>query len=440
MRFSTAKPPNYLKGQDRLAYMEERAWVANDFAEYCGREGKYADKAEPFEEQIVAKPIKGTYLDYVARRGTFADKANDDNPEGTGIWGKNGKLEGEELARVKKLFATTPGIIWHGIISPAKELGDKFLNSKEKAMEFTNACLTRFISSTHLQADNVEWYAGWHDDAASGIKHIQFAFCEKGERLNSKGVKGYTQKGVIRKSALADALLNFEEYFSQHRNDVHLARDDLMAKIRPLKARDVKVDFANDLLKLANDLPEVKGRAGYRSKEYEPYRERIDALVDRLIKEVPAIRDSYIQLMSKVKEREERFNKTAGDLKNMHPTDKIAELREDIKVRLGNSIIAFAQRVKFTDDFNKNFAALQASKLAMMQQRQEEAKLRRQKQNEQRKRRKRFSRLFNVWWQSENNRDLVAEFYEHIAKLQNENISNNENNYNDLTGVKNNEI
>ena len=177
-----------------------------------------------------------------------------------------------------------------------------------------------------------------------------------------------------------------------------------------------------------------------RSKEYEPYRERIDALVDRLIKEVPAIRDSYIQLMSKVKEREERFNKTAGDLKNMHPTDKIAELREDIKVRLGNSIIAFAQRVKFTDDFNKNFAALQASKLAMMQQRQEEAKLRRQKQNEQRKRRKRFSRLFNVWWQSENNRDLVAEFYEHIAKLQNENISNNENNYNDLTGVKNNEI
>ena len=52
MRLSMAKPPNYLKGQDRLAYMEERAWVSNDFADYCGREGKYADKAEPFEEKM----------------------------------------------------------------------------------------------------------------------------------------------------------------------------------------------------------------------------------------------------------------------------------------------------------------------------------------------------------------------------------------------------
>lgn len=431
-----ANPPNYLKGQDRLAYMEERAWVANDFADYCGREGKYADKAEPFEEKIVSKPIKGTYLDYVARRGTFAEKANDKNPEGTGIWGKNGKLEGAELDRVKKLFATTQGIIWHGIISPAKELGDKYLDSKEKAMEFTSACLTRFISSTHLQADNVEWYAGWHDDAASGIKHIQFAFCEKGERLNSKGEKGYTQKGVIRKTALADALLSFEEYFSQHRNDVHIARDNLIAKIRPLNARSVKVDFANDLLQLANDLPEVKGRAGYRSKEYEPFREKIDALVDRLIKEVPQIHDSYIELMSKVKEREERFKKTAADLKNMQPTDKIAELREDIKVRLGNSIIAFAQRVKFADTKSKEFAQLHLSRMQMMTKLQEEAKLRRQQQSEQRKNRRRFSRLFNVWWQEEHKRDLVAEFYEHIAKIENEirGTNNNNNSSNDLIG------
>ncbi len=432
-----ANPPNYLKGQDRLAYMEERAWVSNDFADYCGREGKYADKAEPFEEKIVQKPIKGTYLDYVARRGSFAEKANNDNPDGTGIWGKNGKIEGAELGRIKNLFANTPGIIWSGIISPVKELGDKFLDSKEKAMDFTQACFTRFISSTHLQADNVEWFAGWHDDSASGIKHIQFAICEKGERINSKGVKGYTQKGVIRKSALADAVISFEEYFSQHRNDVHIARDNLMSKIRPLNARSVKVDFANDLLQLANDLPSAKGRAGYRSKEYEPYRERIDALVDRLIKEVPQIRDSYIELMSKVKEREERFKKTAAGLKDMQPTDKIAELREDIKVRLGNSIIAFAQRVKFADTKAKEFAQLRLSQMTMMTKMQEEARLRRLQQQAQRKNRKRFSRLFNVWWQSENKRDLVAEFYEHIAKIQNEISNNNDNNQsNDFIGGK----
>ena len=418
MRFSMYNPPKYLKGKDKLAYMEERAWVSNDYIDYCAREGKYADKAESADCKFAITPEKGTYLEYVSRRGNFADKDKLNAPIGMGIFGKNGNIEGEELERVKKHFQTTKSHIWHGIISPSRELGDKFLKDKEMAKEFVQSCFTRFLSSTHLDYDNVEWYAGWHDDSASGIKHIQFAFCEKDQKLNKFGEVAYTQKGLIKKSTLADALINFEEYFSGHRNDVHLARDDISQKFKNLNVRNIKTNIADALLKLAQDLPNVVGRAGYNHKAYEPFRERIDKLSDKLIKSVPELNKSYIKLISRVSEREERFLATAKDFKNMQPTDKVAELRKDIKARLGNSIISVAKRMKFTIENDNAFMLLHQERLSMMEQMRKESKLRRKKQSERRKEIKRIRRAFDNWYSEMSAPDYLEEFYLSLQRFK----------------------
>lgn len=427
MKFSMPNPPNYMRGQDRVDYLEERAWVSNDFVDYAGRQGKYSDKETPQAERFVIAPEKGNYLEYVSRQGTFADKGSkSENPKGTGVWGKDGPLEGDDLERVKKVFQTTEGNIWHGIISPTKELGDLRLDSKEKAIEFTNACFTRFISSTHLRYDNVEWFCGWHDDSESGIKHIQFAFCEKDKHINAKGNLSYTQRGLIKQSALADALVSFEEYFSGHAQDVHIARDELFKTFKALSPRDIKVDLASELLQLAKDLPKVKGRSGYRSDEFEPYRERIDKLSGKMIKYIPELNKNYINLMDKVAEREERFQETAKQFSKMQPSDKIAQLRKDIRERLGNSIISFARRVDYNDR-QKNFEALREQNLSMMAQARAEKFLRQQQKSERRADSKRFSRLFSRFYASTSGKDYLEDFYKDIEKYRNENAVNNSN-------------
>lgn len=407
MKFSMPAPPKYMRGEKLKNYLEERAWVSNDFIDYAARDGKYAGKAMPTEARLEVMPDKGNYLDYVSRQGTFESKGV--GSSGTGVWGAHGELSGAELERVKQVFRTTKGNIWHGIISPTKELGDEMLDSKEKAMEFTKACFTRFLSSTHLRADNIEWYAGWHDDSASGIKHIQFAFCEKGPHIGANGNECYTKRGAIRKSTLADALISFEEYFSGHRDEVYFARDDLISRFRSADGSKTSKSLAADLLNLSRSLPKVRGHAGYKSEEYAPYRERIDAITSKMLREIPELNASYIRLMSAVSERERRFNETAKQFTSMQPTDEIAELRADIRARMGNAVIAFARRVDWNDRL-KNYAAVQSEK--------EEKLLRRRQQAERKRDLKRFGKLFNEFYRENKNRDLVAEYYEEIEWLQ----------------------
>lgn len=418
MKFSMPNPPVYLKGKDRVDYMEERAWVANDFIDYAARRGKYAEKAESHDARFAILPEKGNYLDYVSRQGTFAEKGEKGGgSDGTGAWGKNGPLEGDELERVKQIFKTTGGNIWHGIISPTKELGDRELDTKEKAIEFTKACFTRFISSTHLDYNNVEWYCGWHDDSESGIKHIQFAFCEKEPHLTGKGERTYTRKGVIRTPVLADALISFEEYFSGHRNDLHVARDEIMQSFKRLTPGGVRKELATELLCLARVLPKVQGRAGYRHKDYAPYRERVDRLADKMIRDIPELNRLYIELAAKISEREERFAKTAEQFSNMRPTDKIAELRADVRQRLGNAIISFAKRIDYSER-QKDYAALRQERLTLVALAREEAALRRKQKNERRADLKRFNRLYNSFYSKVTSKDYLAEYYADIERLR----------------------
>lgn len=425
MKFSQPNPPNYMKGQDRIAYLEERAWVSNDFIDYAGRQGKYEDKQVPLNERLIF-PEKGTLLEYVSRQGTFANKQNlgTEKSNGTGVWGKNGELVGEELERVKNVFKKTGGNIWHGLISPTKEIGDALLNSKEKAMEFSKACFEKFLKATHLRYENIEWYAGWHDDSESGIKHIQFAFCEKEKHLNSKGQYSYTQKGTIKKSVLADTLVDMEEYFSGRAKDVYIARDKFFTTFKNLSPKDIKKNLLNDLIELSKTLPKVEGRKGYRRKEYEPFREQIDKLANDMIKNVPELNRNYIDLISKVSEREERFKKTAGQFNNMQPTDKIAQLRLDIKERIGNSIISFANRLNSFDKKTKEFVALKGLKLSLMAQAREEKFLRQKQKVERRAENKRIKRLFSAFYTNVSSNNYLEEFYREMEEFHQQQIEN----------------
>ena len=419
LAFTQANPPAYLKGKRRAQYLSDRAWYTGRHIDYAGRTGEYADKAAPHDETFSSLPAHGNFMDYVSRQGSFEGKGERGGyaPAGTGIFGRDGPIEGEALEKLRETLKTTESIIWHGVISPRKEVGDKMLASKEDAMAFMHANFDRFLRRTHLDPKNVEWYAGWHDDSASGIKHIQFAFFEKAPHLTARGGLAYTTRGCFKTSALANGLEQFEEYFSGHRDDVHIARDNLRKYMKEATPADVKRGLARELLALAKDLPKVRGRAGYAHAAYAPYRARIDALVQKLVREVPAVRERYEALMQRVAEREARAASVAGNMKNMKPTPPSAALREDIRVRMGNSVINMAKHFAYEDRAAENAAAWEKIRAERDYLRRETLarRMRQQQAHRRKKELRRMKRMFDSWYAGGAEFD-VLEFYKDLAQ------------------------
>ncbi len=416
LRFLQPTPPAYLKGQARLDYAQERSWYENDYIDYAGRQGKYEEKAHSDDEKFSAPASANGYLDYVSRRGSFASKGEKGSGViGTGIFGRDGVIEGEKLERMKAELKRTKSNIWAGIISPRKEVADELLSDKKKAMTFMQENFNRFIRRTHLNPDNVEWYAGWHDDSESGIKHIQFSFWEKQPHRNSRGAQSFTQRGCIRKQALADSLEQFEEYISGHQHDVHIARDNLQKYMRQASPDAVKGEIARDLIALSKILPKVQGRAGYNHPSYAPYRRQIDALTTKLLRDVPAIRERYQSVLDKISEREGRFKKIAQGMENMSPSsDTIERLREDIKIRMANSVIGMARRFA-TEDRAIAWATIRAENDNIRRQIQERRERQKQR-NARRKDFKRIKRAFDAWYSHDG--ENVLDFYEDLERLK----------------------
>ena len=395
MAFVQPTPPAYLKGARRAQYLSDRAWYSGGHIDYAGRMGQYAGKAVSYEDRFTAGCHKdGNFIDYVSRQGTFTSKgvAGGRAEDGTGIFGRDGVIEGEALQRLRKELRETKSIIWNGVISPRKEVADTMLSSKRAAMEFMQANFDRFLSMTHLRAENVEWYAGWHDDAASGIKHIQFAFWERKPHRTARGDMKYTYRGCLDKQALANGLELFEEHLSGHKNDIHIARDNLRKFMLQASPQDVKRSIAKDLIALSAKLPKVQGKAGYAHPLYAPYRAEVDAITQRLINDVPQVRERYDNIMGAICEREIRYMRVAAGMTNMKPDPlKTEQLRADIQVRIGNSVIGMARR------FASDERAVQWANIRAEQERMARKCLAARR----RKNLKKALRLFDQWYAGE---------------------------------------
>lgn len=410
--FTPKNPPAYLKGKARSAHIAERAWYESDYIDYAGREGKYAEKATSHDEKFFAPEIPhGNYLDYVSRTGSFAVKGEKGaSGKGTGIFGKNGVIEGKDLEALKARLKSTKSIIWHGYISPRREVGERMLADKQAAIEFMQANMERMIKRMHLNAKNVEWYAGWHDDSVSGIKHVQFSFWEKEPHLNSRGKKTFTQRGAISKTALADILEQLEESVSGHQHEVHTVRDELRKRLQGVTPLDMKKSLIKELIALGKALPRVQGRAGYNHPAYAPYREKIDALVKRVLTEIPSVRQGYANVQDKLREREQRFQAVASYMREMQPTDTVSPLRADLHARIANSVISLAKRFSFGENMERwDKLRAENEKRSRIAKRNSERYMRQKRNHERVRDLNRISNLFDAW--SANCFDEVEKYY-----------------------------
>ena len=391
-----------------MQYIRDRAWYTGMHVEYAGRFGHYEDKARPLDEKIEASVPQGTFMDYVSRRGSFEEKgeAGGHDKKNTGIFGRNGPIEGEALDELREKLQRTKSIIWHGVISPRREAGDALMADKEQAMAFMQSTFDRFLNFTRLKAKNVEWYAGFHDDSASGIKHIQFAFFEKAPHMSQRGGMVYTTRGKIHEYAISNAMEQFEEYFSGHREDLYIARDNL-AKFAKSASRNITTAYvARHMANLGRKINEVVRKSckkkewfGYAHRACEPLRGQIDAMTNELLQHAPKFRERYEEVQRRLRERWERFNKF-GDGRRVKPWDQIMkDLQEDIHARIGNSVIRLARHFA-AEENEENWEKIKRERDLMRRLAME----RRLRQNLSHRRMnffKKFCSFFHAWCENE---------------------------------------
>ena len=153
-----------MKQQDKRNY-----YSSNKFSDYV----KYVDTG--------IKDLRN--IDYV-------EYANNDT-KSSGLFNQNGKMTKKQIANLRKNLRETESVIWSGVISFEEEFGKLWCNNYEQAMHILQNELPKFFKKSNFNPDNMEWFAGLHENTDN--RHIHFVFFEKKPiRIREKGKKAYS--------------------------------------------------------------------------------------------------------------------------------------------------------------------------------------------------------------------------------------------------------
>lgn len=186
------------------------------------------------------------------------------------------------------------------------------------------------------------------------------------------GEKRYRRRGKIDKKSIDGMLVRLGLYLSDKKDVLYKSRDEAISDLR--KTLDLKAfickpeDVKREILALARDLPK-EGRIAYGGKDMEPYRARVDKIVQMLLatdkRARMANRRFYRALAGREREvanicgkpyiftdlrlrpgaTEELLPKYGGkiDEKNIRV---IEEIEADYKRRQGNLVLKLAKVIK----------------------------------------------------------------------------------------------
>lgn len=344
----------------------------------CPRSSNKAEHAS--ERAFYNGTAQYNYFNYTEKDGKVVK--DDDNLKGTnymektsGVFNKDGVLSSSQKAELAQKLKETKSIIWHGFISFDDETSPYF-NSQEQCIKFINRTMNSYFERNGLKMDDFEFFCSLHSD--TDHRHIHFAFFEKEPKMINRktGKLEYRQKGTLgdreyilnnevvpkgtagakmkthdygRESFLLEANL----YLEENKYDLEIARRSLMDEMSVAR-NDILTqlrykELRSSLIELNRKLPN-KGRKGYNSKEMKPYRPDIDKVASLYLDTVPGLRLKHNELVKEVFKRESAAKEICKreDLsyeKVGLPT--ITKLKEDLKGRIGNTIIKLATGIDY---------------------------------------------------------------------------------------------
>lgn len=219
------------------------------------------------------------------RAGTGAN-ALDYLRKNTGVFNGNGMISAEEVSAMKKRILDGEKNIWHGFISLSEEESHK-INTPEKCIALIKSTFNSFLKDAKFNPDNIDLMCALHLDRPHHL-HIHFVFWEKEPKFKDakSGELKYRRRGKIDKKSIDGMFVRLGLFLSDKKDILYKSRDEAIRDLKELLGAKAFIykpeDVKKEILALARDLPK-EGRITYGSKDMEPYRARVDKIVQMLL-------------------------------------------------------------------------------------------------------------------------------------------------------------
>ena len=338
LKYTPYRPPRGASDYQRAQHATERAFYdmsgARNIYCYITTEGK---RAGDF-----------TVLEYLQKN--------------TGVFNQHGMISEKEVKAMKERAQKNKGQIWHGFISFNQHDSAK-IDTPDKCIRLVKSTFPTFFKEAGMSPDNMDLMCALHLDRPHHL-HIHFVFWEKEPMYKENdGTLSYRKKGKIAESAIDHMFVRLGLFAAGENADVHEARDDALMKLREMtvvrRAMYSREDISKDIIDLAKDLP-TTGRISYGSKEMEPFRNRVDWIVEKMLafdREANLADEEFHQALD---EKRKLIASICGkdyatsdkDLpKYHHQIDEskikiIETIEEDYKRRQGNLILNLCKFIK----------------------------------------------------------------------------------------------
>ncbi len=264
-----------------------------------------------------------------------------------GVFNANGILNSEDRKKLRNDLRKTKSVIWDALITFKENFGKKWCDCYEQAYELLKVEFPKFFKTCELKSDNIEWFAGLHENTDN--RHIHISFFEKEPlriRPNKKGKQfsiGKLSITAIRKFK-AQIELSATDYKARER----LARKQLQDHLKEQLSDNSGRIVIHKLLALANKFSQ-KGSLSYASLNMQFLKPEIDSLTNYLIDKSNSAKEAKEDFLNLAKYKDEMFENYCKRNKCKQPYIFEKKLTQDIYRRLGNIVISYALEVKKSD-------------------------------------------------------------------------------------------
>ena len=290
----------------------------------------------------------------------------------TGVFNETGMLSERDIASMKARLKENRGVIWHGFVSLGAEDSYK-IDSPEKCIRMVKQIFPTFFRDMKLNPRNVDLMCALHLDKPHHL-HCHFVFWEKEPKFKDakSGQLVYRRQGKVRKDAIDKMFVRLGVFFSDKKEVLYKSRDEAIRDLKELLGAKAFVykpeDVKKEILSLARDIPQG-GRVTYGSKDMEPYRARVDKIVQMLLLTDRRARMADRRFHRTLAGREREIANICGQPfaysnKNISPEKMeselpkyhnvidgkniriIDEIKADYKRRQGNLVVNLAKSIK----------------------------------------------------------------------------------------------
>ncbi len=273
-------------------------------------------------------------IDYVAYSGN--------NEKSKGIFNAHGLMNEEEIKELRNKLRNTKSTIWHGVISFTEEFGNKYCDTYEKAYELMKLEFPKFFKNAKLIPDNIEWFAGLHENTDN--LHIHFSFFEKAPLRTQRGTDNPRHSfGRIKIEAINQFKISIEDRLLDIRHDVKLQRTCITKQFKDFLELG---DYMKKIKSLIFVLP-TNGRMSYESENMKPYKQQINQVVNAIIKSDKNLYDKFVKFEKILVARDNELIKAYEKIK-VDYSDKLLRDKciNDIYRRLGNLVLVTVKEVR----------------------------------------------------------------------------------------------